>query len=87
MYAARKASYYLFFFEVVMNKSFASRIRIFVLAISLPLAIATAPAVPFNASAAVAQGATSIDNLSPNESAMRSLRFRRPVSSEWGQTL
>jgi hypothetical protein len=51
------------FFEVVMNRSFASRIRISVLAISLPLAIATAPAVPFNASAAVAQGATSIDNI------------------------
>jgi hypothetical protein len=61
IYSTSKAVLLLKFFEVVMNKSFASRIRIFVLAISLPLAIATAPAVPFNASAAVAQGATSID--------------------------
>ncbi len=44
-----------------MNETFASRIQISVLAISLPLAIATAPAAPFNTSAAVAQGATSFD--------------------------
>ena len=44
-----------------MNKTFAPSIRIAVLAISFPLAIATAPAASLNTNAAVAVGVTGVD--------------------------
>ena len=44
-----------------MNKTLASGIRIAILAIAFPLAIATAPAAPLDVNAAVAEAGTGVD--------------------------